>query len=226
MLDNSTKSTNDINVNKVINIVGTGQRYQMKNVMKIPKQIVALKSIEKMRSSSSDDHLNMFCANDQRLYLDKLQFKLSELSELSELSDNSTNPIVILIENQMKKKRASYKQQDVIKKRHNNDTFITFTEIVDLIDKSNLLCHYCNELVYILYEYAREKKQWTLDRIDNDIGHSSTNVVLSCLDCNLKRRRIRKDAFIFTKNMNIVRIPEPESESESESENQNLQDLS
>ena len=60
MLDNSTKTTNDINVNKVINIVGTGQRYQMKNVMKIPKQIVALKSIEKMRSSSSDNHLNMF----------------------------------------------------------------------------------------------------------------------------------------------------------------------
>jgi len=192
MQDNST---NDMK--KVIDIIGTGQRYQMKNVMRIPKPVVTLKSIDKLRYTDDDFNLDLFFADKQMLYLEKLK-----------MSTNSSIPIVILIEKQMKKKLASYKQQDIIKKRHNNDTFITFTEIVDLIDKSNLLCPYCNENVYILYEYAHDKKQWTLDRIDNDIGHSSTNVVISCLDCNLKRRRIKKDAFVFTKNMNIVRISE------------------
>ena len=28
--------------------------------------------------------------------------------------------------------------------------------------------------------------QWTLDRIDNNIGHSKENVVICCLKCNLK----------------------------------------
>ena len=202
MQDNSTKSTNDMK--KVIDIIGTGQRYQMKNVMKIPKLVVTLKSIDKLRYTDNDVNLDLFFVDKQMLYLEKLK-----------LSTNPTIPIVILIKKHMKKKLASYKQQDIIKKRHNNDTFITFTEIVDLIDKSNLLCHYCNEIVYILYEYAHDKKQWTLDRIDNDIGHSSTNVVISCLDCNLKRRRIRKDAYVFTKNMNIVRITESKEISDS-----------
>ncbi len=50
-----------------------------------------------------------------------------------------------------------------------------------------------------------KKKQWTLDRINNDIGHNNGNLVVACLECNLKRRRTNKDAFMFTKNMVIVR---------------------
>jgi hypothetical protein len=48
-------------------------------------------------------------------------------------------------------------------------------------------------------------KQWSLDRVDNNIGHNSGNVVISCLECNLKRRRTNKDAFMFTKNMVIIK---------------------
>jgi hypothetical protein len=66
-------------------------------------------------------------------------------------------------------------------------------------------CIYCSEEVFILYERVRETKQWTLDRINNDIGHNSGNLVIACLECNLKRRRTNKDAFMFTKNMVIVR---------------------
>ena len=39
----------------------------------------------------------------------------------------------------------------------------------------------------------------------NDIGHNNGNLVVACLECNLKRRRTNKDAFMFTKNMVIVR---------------------
>ena len=48
-------------------------------------------------------------------------------------------------------------------------------------------------------------KQWSLDRIDNNIGHNRGNLVVACLECNLKRRRTNKDAFMFTKNMVIIK---------------------
>lgn len=38
----------------------------------------------------------------------------------------------------------------------------------------------------LLYKLVREPKQWTLDRIDNEYGHCVDNIVLSCLECNLK----------------------------------------
>ena len=54
----------------------------------------------------------------------------------------------------------------------------------------------------------RENRQWTLDRIDNDIGHNHNNIVISCLECNLKRRRKSKDAFVFTQQLKIVKKTE------------------
>ena len=62
-----------------------------------------------------------------------------------------------------------------------------------------------NNYIYILYEHVREMKQWSLDRINNDIGHNNGNLVIACLECNLKRRRTNKDAFMFTKNMVIIK---------------------
>ena len=59
--------------------------------------------------------------------------------------------------------------------------------------------------MYILYEKTREQKQWTLDRINNDIGHNTDNVVISCLECNLKRRKTNQSAFLFTKQLNLVK---------------------
>jgi hypothetical protein len=59
--------------------------------------------------------------------------------------------------------------------------------------------------MYILYENVREPKQWTVDRINNDLGHNIDNYVLACLDCNLKRRCRSSDKFLFTKQLNIIR---------------------
>ena len=48
-------------------------------------------------------------------------------------------------------------------------------------------------------------KQWSLDRIDNNIGHNVGNLVIACLECNLKRRRRTDEKFLFTKQLNIVK---------------------
>ena len=87
----------------------------------------------------------------------------------------------------------------------NIDEFVSFGEVTELLIDCGLKCHYCSNEVFILYEIVREMKQWSLDRINNDIGHNSGNLVIACLECNLKRRRTNKDAFMFTKNMVIIK---------------------
>ena len=69
--------------------------------------------------------------------------------------------------------------------------------------ESKMKCFYCTCNMYLIYENVRQMNQWTLDRIDNSIGHNKNNLVISCLECNLKRRNIDKDKFLFTKRLNI-----------------------
>jgi hypothetical protein len=110
-----------------------------------------------------------------------------------------------MLSSHIKTKISGYKQQDVFKKKLDESKLVKFEEVVDLLKKCEMKCHYCSEQVFILYERVREMKQWTLDRVNNDIGHNTGNLVIACLECNLKRRRTNKDAFMFTKNMVIVR---------------------
>ncbi len=103
------------------------------------------------------------------------------------------------------KKVSSYMQQDK-KKDRIHEQFITLEETIEKLVCSQLNCKYCNTKTRILYKNKRDEKQWTLDRIDNDRPHTKDNVLISCLECNLKRRRIDKDKFEFTKKLNIVKI--------------------
>ena len=66
-------------------------------------------------------------------------------------------------------------------------------------------CIYCNDKIRLIYEEIKDDSQWTLDRINNDLGHNHDNVVISCLKCNIKRRNINYDKFKFTKKLNIVK---------------------
>jgi hypothetical protein len=110
-----------------------------------------------------------------------------------------------MIINQLESKLQNYKQQDVLKKRYDENKFIQLKEVISYLYNCQLQCYYCKESLLILYDIVRATKQWTLDRIDNDLGHNSDNVIISCLDCNLKRRKRGKDAFLFTKQLNIVK---------------------
>ena len=69
----------------------------------------------------------------------------------------------------IKTKICSYKQQDIVKKKLDEKQFVTFEEVIKLLKNCGLTCHYCSEHVFILYEKVRETKQWSLDRINNEV---------------------------------------------------------
>lgn len=144
---------------------------------------------------------------------------LNNIYSNSIIKNNENKKYISTFISNLKNKLSSYKQQDLLKQKYNSENFISYEETLSLLVQSNLLCHYCHNEIYILYKQVREMSQWSLDRIDNEIGHDSGNLVISCLKCNLKRRRINKNAFMFTQNMIVTRenyIPPIENNSLNE----------
>ena len=105
----------------------------------------------------------------------------------------------------LKKKLRSYKSQDEKQNRYNKDDFITYNDLVEKIVLSKLKCKYCFIDLFLMYKTVREPNQWTLDRIDNNIQHTSINTVICCLKCNIQRGRLNDKKFLFTKQMRIVK---------------------
>ena len=64
-----------------------------------------------------------------------------------------------------------------------------------------MICYYCREKCCLVSEKKRDKKQWTLDRINNYDEHSNNNTIICCLECNLQRRRKNSEKFLFTKKL-------------------------
>jgi len=117
-----------------------------------------------------------------------------------------TNQIKDEIIKNIHNKMNGYKNQDIKKKVFDQQLFITQDNIIQLIIKQDLKCFYCSSVCLFFYKFVREKKQWTLDRIDNSKGHYSDNVILSCLKCNLTRRNQDKNKFYQGKNFNLVKM--------------------
>jgi hypothetical protein len=107
---------------------------------------------------------------------------------------------------QINKKIYGYKQQDIIKKHYNESEFINIQSVIDKLVSCELKCYYCLSSMNILYDISRELNQWSVDRINNDLGHNLDNYYLACLDCNLKRRRRSDEKFLFTKQLKLVKI--------------------
>lgn len=106
---------------------------------------------------------------------------------------------------QIRQKIYNYYSQDMKKELYNPENFITLEYILEKLKDCNLNCFYCREPVFLWYEIAREPKQWTVERIDNKIGHDIGNIEIACLSCNLKRRCMYHERYVFTKQMKIVK---------------------
>tara|TARA_Y100000022_G_C13097141_1_gene305049 strand:- start:47 stop:553 length:507 start_codon:yes stop_codon:yes gene_type:complete len=131
-----------------------------------------------------------FYLNNQIILINKLYLN-EDFTERKELTTNLNNKI------------NSYKQQDIKRNIHDDNTLILFENLIEKLLLSRLKCYYCKNNLYLFYLNIREKYQWTLDRINNNKNHSNENTLISCLECNLKRRVQNKDAFLFTKQLKI-----------------------
>ena len=130
----------------------------------------------------------------------------NQLNMIKEIFKNSNDPVSKIAIQQINRKIYGYKQQDVIKKLFNKNEFITFESIIHKMVECELKCYYCSCEMNVLYDISRETTQWTVDRINNDLGHNITNYYLACLQCNLKRRRRNDDKFLFTKQLKLVKL--------------------
>jgi hypothetical protein len=122
------------------------------------------------------------------------------IEEVKEVED-----IEKIVIQQIHKKISGYKQQDVLKRRYEQEKFVTFEDVVKKMVDCDLKCYYCQKGITLLYDVSREMTQWTIDRIDNDKGHNINNYHLSCLDCNLQRRRRSDEKFCFSKQLTLVK---------------------
>lgn len=104
----------------------------------------------------------------------------------------------------IKTKIRGYYAQDKEKKLVNDEKFVTYDNVIQLFRSSNGICHYCKSDVLFLYEYVRDPKQWTLERKNNDYGHNNDNVVLACLNCNVRRKTMKMERYEMTKLMTTI----------------------
>ncbi len=109
------------------------------------------------------------------------------------------------IKKEVQRKLRGYKNQDTKKKCYDENYFISYDELLEKLVVSKLKCYYCRCECKLMYENIREKKQWTLDRLDNDQGHNRDNVVVSCLECNVKKGTMDDEKFKFAKQMRIIK---------------------
>ena len=112
---------------------------------------------------------------------------------------------VKFMKSEVERKLNSYKNQDRKKEKYDENKFIKYEECLEKLVISKLKCDYCRKNCFIYYENKLEPQQWTLDRIDNNIGHERDNVVICCYKCNIKRGRIDNKKFKFTKQLKIIK---------------------
>lgn len=152
-----------------------------------------------------EKHYNilLFLANSYNLdFLLKESFSLS-LNELESTSKNES----VLLENQLSIKINGYKSQDLKKNKFNLDNFVDIKYVIEKLVECKLECCYCKQKCLLLYENVRDPKQWSLERIDNSIGHDKNNVEIACLSCNIKRKIMNCEKFIFSNQCkNITKI--------------------
>ena len=157
-----------------------------------------------------------FYATDQSLGLDVLKVHIANISIGTILGQGqsdvimggiaNTDMVLSYILREIDTKRKAYIYQDKHHEIYDPRYSITTERIVELLVSSELLCYYCREICQVTYKESMCRKQWTLDRIDNNYGHNDTNVVIACLDCNLKRGTMDSERFRQGKQFTFRKI--------------------
>jgi 5-methylcytosine-specific restriction endonuclease McrA len=179
---------------KKIDILGKRNQDKMKQ-MADPEAVIERK-VPKHKLVDLPDEIY---TTDQSLVLDILKCSIADKSiGVYTVSHVQTEPMTACLKHLLREidtKRKAYIYQDKHHKIYDPRYSITTERIVELLANAELLCHYCREICQVAYKESMCRKQWTLDRIDNNYGHNDTNVVIACLDCNLKRGTMDSERF-------------------------------
>ena len=110
-----------------------------------------------------------------------------------------------IIQKEINKKISGYKNQDKLKNLYDESKFIKKKDALQLLYDSKLICYYCKEDMRLFYDTVRDNKQWSFDRLENEEGHNLNNLVVSCLSCNLSRKTLYHERFLFTKQLGTIK---------------------
>lgn len=181
------------NTPKNITLTGTNTRYHMKKLIQDKNSNEPKKrAVANTWSFSNEEYLHnnqISLIND--IFNNKYHYTEKEISKI--------------VCKQIQQKISGYKQQDILKKRYDENQFLTFVSVIEKMIECKLQCRYCKTEIYVLYDISREMKQWSVDRIDNNLGHNITNFHLTCLECNLNKKTRSDEKYLFTKQLNIVK---------------------
>lgn len=133
------------------------------------------------------------------------QIPYDQCLELLEMDgpDDVESTYKSIIEKEIKRKKLGYDQQDKRKDRYFEEN-IKPEEIRRKLLDQRLCCYYCKEKM-VMNGQSMDKRQWTLDRIENHVGHTEKNVVASCLECNLRKRRRDSEKFKYGKQLQMIK---------------------
>jgi hypothetical protein len=115
-------------------------------------------------------------------------------------------PLRTLSVRQITAKIGGYRAQDLKNGLFDPEKFVDVESVLVLLKNAEMKCFYCKMRVQVLYQHVREPEQWTLERLDNDEGHNKSNVVIACLKCNLRRRCMYHERYVFTKQLSVVKL--------------------
>jgi 5-methylcytosine-specific restriction endonuclease McrA len=185
---------------KKIDIIGKRNQDKMKQ-MADPEAMIERKVAKNRGSAGLPEGIY---EPDQSLVLDMLKASVADKS----LGVSCATPSTVLayVIREIDTKRKAYIYQDKHHKIYDPRYTITTDRIVELLADADLLCHYCREICQVAYKEAMCRRQWTLDRTDNNYGHNDANVVIACLDCNLKRGTMDSERFRMGKQFTFRKV--------------------
>jgi hypothetical protein len=191
MNENEENYENNEDTKKNIIITGTNNRYLIKRANRVKNEV------------KKREIINKYNINETFLNYD------TQLEMIKEMQNNIKNDDLsrekLILKQELEKKIQSYKQQDLIKNKYDENKFIAFSSVLQKLIDTNMRCYYCNCNVLVLYEIVRELTQWSVDRINNEEGHNKDNFVISCLNCNIKRRKTNSNKFLLSKQLNLIK---------------------
>jgi len=128
-----------------------------------------------------------------------VQWTFTDLTEENQITAWKT-PTPFLCQ-QIRNKLSSYRSQDAPKFEIEH---LDVSNVLQKLEDAEGRCFYCKQIVWLLYDNVRDPRQWTLERLDNTKGHIYNNVEIACLSCNLRRRTMKYERYVLTKQIQCV----------------------